>query len=45
MVIYGFKQAAIGNEVSLIVPTYLLLLMEDEEGCIASGVTEILGEV
>lgn len=41
MVIYGFKQAAIVNEVSFI-PT---LADKDEVGCIASGVTEIPGEV
>ena len=37
MVIYGFKQAAIGNEVSFIVPTYYFCWWDEVE-CIASGV-------
>ena len=44
MVIYGFKQAAIGNEVSLIVPT-IAFADEMRWECIASGVTKIPGEV
>ena len=41
MVIYGFKQMAIVIEVSFI----STFADGDEVGCIASGVTEIPGEV